>query len=357
MLAALADPELAKLPDRALDRLFGTSVGFTSRVRKSLTSAKPDPVKSAAATRANALRYPAWEPTDHAQPTRSDAAFRVLGGAEPWGVEHADALDWLRQLPERAASLTLFSPPYEGQRGYDMGFRLKGQAWVDWLRPIVTEAARVTAGLVLVTVSGPVRDHEYSPVVEWLAADLTRRDGLACGPSPYAWVKPNAMPGSGSENYHRRAWEPIYAFCLPDRLPLAWSDPLAFGEAPVKGTKRGQRMTRRKSSGARPLDSKYTAPAIANPGNVLSCKVGGGNLGHPLAHENEAPMPLSLAERFVRWYCPPSGIVCDPFIGSGTTAHAAILHGRRFVGCDIRASQVELARRRLGDFSADRPQP
>lgn len=227
---------------------------------------------------------------------------------------------------------------------------------MDWLRPIVVEAARVTAGLVLVNVSGPVRDNEYSPVVEWLVADLTRRDGLICGPAPYAWTKPNAMPGSGSENYHRRAWEPVYAFALPDRLPLKWSDPLAFGEPPVKAPKRGQKMTRRKSSGARPGDSSYTTPEIANPGNVVTCNVGGGNLGHPLAHENEAPMPLSLAERFVRWYCQPGGVVCDPFAGSGTTAHAALLHGRRVIGCDIRASQVELISRRLGGLAADGPQ-
>lgn len=40
-----------------------------------------------------------------------------------------------------------------------------------------------------------------------------------------------------------------------------------------------------------------------------------------------------------------------PFSGSGTTCHAAIEHGRRFVGCDLRASQVELCRRRLASVT------
>lgn len=44
---------------------------------------------------------------------------------------------------------------------------------------------------------------------------------------------------------------------------------------------------------------------------------------------------------------PVKVVCCDPFSGSGTTAHAARNHGRRFIGCDIRESQVELARRRL----------
>lgn len=58
-------------------------------------------------------------------------------------------------------------------------------------------------------------------------------------------------------------------------------------------------------------------------------------------------MPLAVAERFVRWYCPPDGVVLDPFAGSGTTCHAAFIHGRRFVGCDLRESQVELLGRRM----------
>jgi DNA modification methylase len=75
--------------------------------------------------------------------------------------------------------------------------------------------------------------------------------------------------------------------------------------------------------------------------------VGGGKLGHRLAHEVEAPMPVGLAERFVCWYCPPEGVVLDPFCGTGTTLHAAKQHGRRGIGCDVRADQVDLARRRL----------
>lgn len=70
-------------------------------------------------------------------------------------------------------------------------------------------------------------------------------------------------------------------------------------------------------------------------------------MGHPAAHRNEAPFPLKLAEFFALSFCPPDGVCADPFAGSGTTAHAAVLHGRRFVGCDVRESQVELVGRRM----------
>jgi DNA modification methylase len=86
---------------------------------------------------------------------------------------------------------------------------------------------------------------------------------------------------------------------------------------------------------------------IANPGNVIHCKVGGGLMGSPLAHENEAPFPEKLAEFFVKSFCPPEGIVLDPFCGSGTTLAVAKRLNRHYQGIDIRQSQVDLATRRL----------
>lgn len=46
-------------------------------------------------------------------------------------------------------------------------------------------------------------------------------------------------------------------------------------------------------------------------------------------------------------YCPPGGITLDPFVGSGTTTAVARKHGRRWVGLDVRESQIELARYRM----------
>lgn len=73
----------------------------------------------------------------------------------------------------------------------------------------------------------------------------------------------------------------------------------------------------------------------------------GGRIGCHLAHENEAPFPEKLAESFVRSFCPPSGVVLDPFCGSGTTLAVALRHGRRSIRIDIRESQVDLTKRRV----------
>ncbi len=47
------------------------------------------------------------------------------------------------------------------------------------------------------------------------------------------------------------------------------------------------------------------------------------------------PFPLELAQRIVRLWCPPGGIVCDPYSGTGTTMVAALLEGRSFVGAEL----------------------
>jgi hypothetical protein len=111
------------------------------------------------------------------------------------------------------------------------------------------------------------------------------------------------------------------------------------------------------------VSEKDGQPAIANPGNVLSdavlagdvlrVPVGGGKMGSNIAHEGEAPMAINVAERFACWYVPPGGIICDPFVGTGTTLEAALIHGRRGIGCDIRQSQVDKVSRRLAVVQPD----
>jgi adenine-specific DNA-methyltransferase len=78
-------------------------------------------------------------------------------------------------------------------------------------------------------------------------------------------------------------------------------------------------------------------------------------MGDPLCHENEAPFAEYLAEVIIRSFCPPGGIVADMYCGSGTTLAVAVGCGRRAIGCDIRESQVQLTRERLGVKSRNSP--
>jgi DNA modification methylase len=57
--------------------------------------------------------------------------------------------------------------------------------------------------------------------------------------------------------------------------------------------------------------------------------------------------PIALMRYLVRMVTSSGGVVCDPFMGSGTTGCAAVLEGFDFVGIDITPEYVEIAERRI----------
>ena len=66
-------------------------------------------------------------------------------------------------------------------------------------------------------------------------------------------------------------------------------------------------------------------------------------------HGHGAGTPIALARWWVRYVCPPGGLVLDPFLGSGTTAMACVAEGRRCVGVERHPPYVEICRRRIAD--------
>ncbi len=57
--------------------------------------------------------------------------------------------------------------------------------------------------------------------------------------------------------------------------------------------------------------------------------------------------PLALMEHLVRLVTPPGGVCLDPFLGSGTTAVAAVAIGRQCVGIEREADYLPIISRRL----------
>ena len=68
-------------------------------------------------------------------------------------------------------------------------------------------------------------------------------------------------------------------------------------------------------------------------------------IGHP------APFPVELPQRLIELYTYRGDLVLDPFIGAGTSAVAATLTGRHYVGFDTDPDYVELAERRLAELA------
>jgi len=257
-----------------------------------------------------------------------------------------DCLDILPELEAGIVDLVFGSPPYEDARTYGINFRLSGKAWVEWMVERWLEWDRVCKGLVAMVVEGRTKQFAYSATPMRLAVALQDAGLKLRKPPVFHRV---GIPGSGGPDWLRNDYE--FIICTSNgKLP--WSDNTAMGHEPKypPGGAPSHRMTA--TRGSRNGDTRvekavYRPPRKANPGNVIHCKVGGGLMGSPLAHANEAPFPEALAEFFVRSFCPPGGIVLDPFSGSGTTAAAAIKAGRRAIGIDVRESQAELSQRRV----------
>jgi site-specific DNA-methyltransferase (adenine-specific) len=73
-------------------------------------------------------------------------------------------------------------------------------------------------------------------------------------------------------------------------------------------------------------------------------------VGHP------APFPVELPEQLIRLYTFKNDLVLDPFMGSGSTLVAAARLRRRYIGYDLDAAYIEIARQRVAEqVEAQRP--
>jgi DNA modification methylase len=65
-------------------------------------------------------------------------------------------------------------------------------------------------------------------------------------------------------------------------------------------------------------------------------------------NDHEAKFPLELPSRVIRLLTDPGEIVLDCFMGSGTTAIAALQENRQYLGIELEEKYVTLARSKLG---------
>lgn len=67
----------------------------------------------------------------------------------------------------------------------------------------------------------------------------------------------------------------------------------------------------------------------------------------------KASFPVKLPERCINLLTYKGDVVVDPFMGSGSTAIAALKTERIFIGCDISSNYCDIARKRIDGFKKE----
>ena len=63
--------------------------------------------------------------------------------------------------------------------------------------------------------------------------------------------------------------------------------------------------------------------------------------------QHPAPYPITLPTRIIRLYSWYNDVILDPFMGSGTTAVAAVRERRKFIGFEINEEYYKKACKRI----------
>jgi DNA modification methylase len=95
--------------------------------------------------------------------------------------------------------------------------------------------------------------------------------------------------------------------------------------------------------------SNWVGRKMVYPNNVLHLATECSNRNH------SAAFPVELPSWFIRLFTERDDLVLDPFIGSGTTAVAAIQEGRKFVGIDTENDYIELSQDRISEIQIKLP--
>lgn len=349
----------------------------------------------------------------------TDAAPESLQRENPgWRIDHADALEWLRSLPDRSADLIITDPPY-----FDVLDEEWDNAWeseddfFDWLGDVLTECQRVLthrgslyvfcspkrAARVEVEVGKRFLVLSQIVWVKDLIGSFGRQNkGELRSYWPHSERIVFAEQGTEERDVERRKHEAVREVFAPLRERLrglrdtaGLSNPevdRALGTNGMAGHYFGS------SQWHLPTPEKWAvisdlmrergveAPTYADLRSEYD-RLRGGLDGRrdelearlrPFHSEvvkkddwrlltdcwffdvpdprkpgrHTCEKPVDLLRHAIRMSSDPGALVVDPFCGSASTGEAALLEGRRFLGCEADPKWVEAGRNRLSQVGA-----
>lgn len=243
------------------------------------------------------------------------------------------------EIPDRSVALVVTSPPYFVGKDYELDIS-RGEVpssyaeFLALLRDVFAECVRVLepGGRLAVNVANLGRKPYRSlsaDVIAMLQDDL----GLLLR-GEIIWRKGRSANGSCAWGSFRSPANPVLRD-TSERIVIASKG--RFDRARPAARRAGEGLPARPTITTdefldATLDVWEFDPESAS------------RVGHP------APFPLELPARLIELYTYADDVVYDPFLGSGSTAVAAVRAGRRAVGVDLDPAYLDLARTRLDDL-------
>lgn len=229
----------------------------------------------------------------------------------------------MTELPDNSVHLMITSPPYNVTKEYDDNLNL--EEYLMLLKKVWTETYRVLAsgGRACINVANLGRK-PYIPLHSYIINDMLEIGFQMRG--EIIWNKASSASPSTAWGSWLSAANPV----LRDIHEYI----LIFSKDSFSHTSKGKESTISKEEFLEWTKSIWTFPAV-------SAK----KIGHP------APFPEELPNRLIKLYSFKQDVVLDPFLGSGTTSLAAIKNGRNYVGYDTNKKYVELADKRVAEYT------
>jgi site-specific DNA-methyltransferase (adenine-specific) len=260
-------------------------------------------------------------------------------------IHHGDCREILPTLPDESVDLIVTSPPYADQRKHTYG-GVPPEKYVEWFLPITLELKRVlkSEGSFVLNIKERVIDGERGTYVMELVIAMRKQGWFWI--EEYCWHKKNSYPGKWPNRF-RDSWEHCYHFTKQKHFKMyqeAVMVPMGdWAERRLKYLTKNDvvRDESRSKSGFGKRVANWIGRDLVYPTNVLHLATEVTNKNH------SAVFPLELPSWFIRLFTQPDDIILDPFMGSGTTARAAIQLNRQYVGIELQKEYIELANKSL----------
>lgn len=262
-------------------------------------------------------------------------------------------------LPNSSIDLIITSPPYSDRREKSYG-GIHPEYYVDWFIPISEQLYRVLkpTGSFVLNIKEHARDGERETYVLRLILALKEQGWFWT--EEYCWYKKNAYPGKWPNRF-RDSWERCLHFTKRKKfkmyqdavkVPIGDWAKTRFISMTEKDFIRYVSRTNSKfgRNVSNWLNRKKVYPHNVlvfekehyyEPTTVINFATQCSNRNH------SAAFPIELPSWFIKLFTRKGDIILDPFVGVGTTAIAAMLLGRHFIGIEALDEYVDEADRNI----------